>query len=329
MLLIDGRWKSVSGIGRYASEVISRLKLAHTNLNSNISPSSALDIFSTQRLAARKEDIIYTPGFNVGITRARQVITLHDMIHLSPRHRTRAKTAYYDFLVRPAAIKAGLVLTVSETSRAAIVEWLDNDDVEVVNAGNGCSETFFNIGDKKLPSQAGNSYFLYVGNNKPHKNVSLLLDSLKTQRNFRLKIVSQDVEAIQLESKHKNVLDQIDFITSIDDSALASLYRGAIATLMPSTIEGFGLPAVESLASGTPVVYWRQCRAIHEIVGGHGIPINDIDKVDDMASAMSSLSAGNILIPRVSAAWIRDYNWATVAKRVQDSLVSVQDGMNK
>ena len=161
------------------------------------------------------------------------------------------------------------MLTVSETSARALRSWVNDDDVEIVNAGNGCSDAFH---PRAGALQQSDPYVLFVGNGRAHKNLDVVLDALVSARDVRLVAVVPEREIADLETRaaQRLVDARVRWVSGVDDERLADLYRGAAATVMPSTLEGFGLPALESVRCGTPVVYWAGCESVAEIVGHRG-----------------------------------------------------------
>ena len=177
MLYVDQRWSGNHGIGRFSYEVCSRLPYAYEWLTDDGSPVSPFDVMTPARLRLTSKDTVYSPGYNAGISRATQLVTLHDLIHLEGRGaRSVFQRAYYERVVRPTVERAGSVFTVSNTSARVIQDWLTNKDVHVVNVGNGCSEVFTPEGDLPLEPRP---YFLYVGNLKSHKNFDVVLRALQ------------------------------------------------------------------------------------------------------------------------------------------------------
>ena len=138
---IDNRWAGHHGIARYAREVIPRLEGPTRDLLLAGSPTSALGVVTFSR--ARSISATYSPGYNLVKTNVPRVCspsTTSSSLESVGTDRLRYR-AYYELVVKPAIRRAGVVLTVSETSRLALVEWLADETIDVVNAGNGVSPT--------------------------------------------------------------------------------------------------------------------------------------------------------------------------------------------
>ena len=314
-IFVDERWKGAHGIGRYASEVISRLPAGWRSLNAEGKASSPKD--ALRRIPAEaRGNVIYSPSYNASIFRsATQLITIHDLIHLEVSGPKRvAYQAYYAGVLRPAVRRARMVLTVSETSKELITEWVNDDRVEVINAGNAVSDAFQPDGPSH---RAPRPYVLYVGNLREHKNVDVLLRALTTSE-LDAVLVLPAREAVEARSKidAMNLHDRVQVISGVDDPALAEYYRGAAVTAMPSTIEGFGLPALESLSSGTPVVYWSGCASVAEIVGQDGVAVGSAHDGAEWSRALEA--AGRLTLDRSNTT--DRPRWDDVAARVASAL---------
>lgn len=319
MLFVDTRWNGNHGIGRFAREVSTRLPTDFESLRGGVKPSSPLDVVLPSRMVLKPEDVVYSPGYNCGLTRASQLLTIHDLIHLDDLGQSsQAKNFYYERLIKPVIKRAGLAFTVSESSRSRAAEWLNDDAVEIRVVGNGSSDAFHPDGDSIPRPQPT---FLYVGNLRTHKNVEVLFRALAQRPEYRLDLVTPNAdEARQLAQKF-GVLHQVTSFSGVEDRELASLYRGAVATLMPSLFEGFGFPALESFLCGTPVLYWTGCASVAEISNGSGIAIQDASSSEEWAHAMDRSIAESTQLLRVPAsAWRERYDWNTVARNVDTAL---------
>jgi glycosyltransferase involved in cell wall biosynthesis len=243
------------------------------------------------------------------------VLTIHDVIHLEvPEEGSRLRSWYFQRVVRPAMLHAGMALTVSEFSRRRVTEVLGLPDGLVRNVGNGCSEAFF------VPSETpveAPPYVLFVGNARPHKRLDLVVAAARLlPRDVRIKCVG-----IQQEDLHQFSLDgeehsRFELHTGLSDAELRDLYSGACVLAMPSSYEGFGLPAVEAMATGTPVVYC--CDAVAEVVGAFGTRVSpDAGALADALVQFVESLPEDIDGMRAHA---RRFTWDSVAERIESAL---------
>lgn len=316
-IVVDERWGGEHGIGRFATEVVARLDLPWSALGGGGSPTSVLDVLSVQRVKLPKASVLYSPGFNAGLTLARQVLTIHDLIHLQiSSEKSFAKTQYYNQVVKRAIKRAGVVMTVSATSARAIAEWLDNPSVEIVVVGCGRSQAFSMEGPT---ASFDRPTFVYVGNLKPHKNVDVLFDALALRPDYHLIVVTSDVDQAEAAVATAGVAGQVTIRTGVSDDELASLYRGAAGALQPSVLEGFGLPVLEAMACGTRVASWTGCESVLEIRSDTGVTVQSVTSSNEWARAMDALVAqsadGQLVMP---SAWNELYSWDGVGERVSD-----------
>jgi len=308
---VDTRWEGLHGIGRYAREVCSRLTVPWRSLGLDGSPASP-----TGALTRVPSGLVYSPGYNGFVHAERQILTLHDLIHLDVPWPGRAKyLAYYSAVVKPVVKRSGVVITVSETSRRAIAAWLGDSSVEIVNAGLGSSPAFRT---DATPADAQEPYLMYVGNLREHKNITVVLDAMMHVPSSRMRMLiptSEHGEARRLFAA-RSLFDRVELLAGLSDNELASHYRGAAATVMPSTLEGFGLPALESVMTGTPVLYWHGCSAVAETVAHRGRAIEGAHNVEEWGDAIEHALVNLVRVNPPK----RTYDWDTVASAVNNVL---------
>ncbi|MDT0156413.1 glycosyltransferase family 1 protein [Microbacterium sp. ARD32] len=314
-LFVDDRYRGAHGIGRYAGEVLPRLRPAWRPLGLSGTAHAPLDAFRALP-GVGKDALVYSPGYGALVRAPRQVLTVHDLIQLRMPWPARAKfEAYYRGPVRRTVRRAGVVLTVSQTSAREIREWLRDDAVRVVDAGNGCSRAFSLQG----PAHAAvDPYVMYVGNLRGHKNLQVVLRALALAPQVRLRAVlpAAEIEAATARAVALGVGERVQWLHGVDDERLAALYRGAAATVMPSTIEGFGLPALESVACGVPVIFWRGCEAVAEVVGDRGWALDSATDAEEWAAALTLASASRRRVEPPHGA----HDWDRTAGIISDVL---------
>ncbi len=328
-LLCDGRWIGPHGIGRFATEVLSRLPGARI-VQGKKSFLTPLDPLRIDHLILRERPLAYfTPGFNPPFfSKIPLVMTIHDLIHLRyPGERGILKGLYYKTVVKPALRKSFRILTVSNFSKEEILSWVNIPEEKVVVVGNGVSEIYSPAGTAFQP---GFPYFLYVGNRKPHKNLPLLFEALSRSRlpdSFRLLLTGQPDLETEKEMEKKKVKEKVVYGGIVAESDLPSLYRGATALLFPSRLEGFGFPVLEAMACGVPVLASR-IPAVEE-VAENSVEWLSPDDPDSWARAMEKLSFGRYAPleekRRQAIERSRLFSWENVGDRVRAVLVEAMD----
>lgn len=248
-------------------------------------------------------DLVHFPYFSIPIMYNRPfVITIHDLIinHFPtgkastlPLPIYYLKRMAYQFILKQAAKKASAVITVSEATRKEIVDHLSVAKDKVVVTYEGVDAVLHGKGKsgKGKGPEIASSYFLYVGNAYPHKNVERLVEAFQLvlekhsdarlvmvgKKNYFYNRLEEKVQAMHLE---KSIL----FTGGVDDAALKKLYQNAKALVFPSLMEGFGLPGLEAmqlqclvLASDIPV--------FKEIYADAAVYFNPLE-IQDMSDTM-------------------------------------------
>lgn len=268
-ILYDHRWRGTHGIGRFATEVRKHLSrmAALDVIEQGPDPLSAQDpLWLSWKIQSSRSGVYFNPGFNVPLVSKKPfVFTIHDLIHVHvPEERSKVKEVYYQRLVRPKANQAHRVLTVSEYSRKQILDWTGLAPERVVVVGNGVDAAFSPQGPRVQP---GYDYVLCVANPKPHKNIHRLLKAwslLKTD--LKLALTGKPHPELVAHVEQYCLQDRVVFLGLVPEQDLPAWYRSAAAVVLPSTYEGFGLPPLEGMASGVPVVV-ANATSLPEVVG--------------------------------------------------------------
>lgn len=327
-LYFDDRWCAPHGIGRFATEVRQRI-CGFSDLPLSGSPTGPLDAYRLATfLKRRNAKGFFSPGFNVPAwARCNVVTTVHDLIHVHfARESTAFKRAYYRYVQRPIVRRSPVTLTVSEYSRQQIVQWYGVPESRVAVVGNGVSDEFVADGES-LRSQR--PYFLYVGNAKPHKNLETLMRAyaqVRREHDVELKLVTKPTESLRRQIEELSIGADVEFRTGLDDSALARYYRGAVGLVLPSHFEGFGLPLVEAMACGCPVIASNRT-SIPEVVDRAGILFDPNDD-EELAAAMQQVAGNPVRRESMIALGLnraKDFRWSNVAAKVQAALKPIME----
>jgi glycosyltransferase involved in cell wall biosynthesis len=323
MNLFDTRWLGRNGIGRFAAELLARTS-GFSRIPLLGSPAAPLDPWKLRaQLREHAVDFFFSPGFNAPAAPSCPfAFCLHDLIHLRvPKWSTPLHGAYYECVVRSAVEHARTVLTVSEFSRGEVCEWARVPPERIVNVGSGVSPVFSPQG---IRARLARPYFLYVGNHKRHKNLVRLLKAFAgsgLEHDFDLVLTGTPSAALRMRIAALGLSTAVEFTGSVPDVRLAELYRGATALLLPSLYEGFGLPAVEAMSCGTPVMA-SNAAALPETTGGAALSVDPLDEAA-MSSAMLELATGGESVQGLRERGLvhaRRFSWEAVAQRVAEVL---------
>jgi glycosyltransferase involved in cell wall biosynthesis len=326
-IYFDSRWLGAHGIGRFAEEVLKRID-APRQLTATLKPSSPLDVlFLSYKVLTKKYSVWYSPGYNAPLFHLKHyVFTIHDLNHIDLEvNSSSLKRLYYRFVMRRACRRAARVLTVSEFSRSRIIEWSGVDPSKVVNVGNGVSPDF---SMSVTPYSPGFEYLLCVGNRKGHKNEIRLLKAFACaaiDASIRLLFTGSSTEELLELATKLGVSERVVFLGRIEDSMLPKIYRGATALVFPSLYEGFGLPVLEAMACGTPVIT-SDVTAMPEVAGDAAILV-DPNNVDSIADAIGRIMNNDELRAEIIVKGlerVKAFSWDFVASKVQKVLVEVR-----
>jgi glycosyltransferase involved in cell wall biosynthesis len=334
-ILLDARWlhsggpRNVLGLARVGQEIVRRIPPLE-RLEGGLPLLHPVEPFwLTGVLGKRRPRLFYSPGFNAPPTSPVPfVFTIFDLIHLHIDEESSAgKRLYYRLHVKPAVRRARAVLTGSEYSRADIVEWSGVEPERVVVIRSAAASSFTPDGDAFEP---GYPYLLYVGNRKPHKNLARLvraLDRIDPGHPLRLILPGPVDPGLASLARDVGVGDRLVFLGQVADTRLPALYRGALAFVFPSLHEGFGLPPLEAMACGTPVVS-SLATSLAEVVGDAALAIDPLD-IDSIATGIDRVASDSSLrsaLRELGLAQAARFSWDDTAGRTWSVLQAALEG---
>lgn len=324
----DARWVGNYGIARYATESSKNFPSEFLRpLHAKFSPLSPLGLaeWELNNLPRKlKKEYYYSPSFTPSLSHGhKQTITVHDLIHLDvPGESSKIKKTYYENVVKKVIQNSDLTFTVSRYSQERIAEWANIDLQRIVITGNSASAIFSPSGDKY---QIGNPYILYVGNTKPHKNSESALNILRAiPGNVSLLMVSSKTSELMAKISEMKLEGRVRILEDVSEESLAKIYRGARLLLMPSYYEGFGLPVLEAMASGIPVVA-SNTTSLQEIIADAGLMFNPSDSEEGADLVNQLLDDSPIRDALIFKGLTRslDYQWENISNTIYSHLIQV------
>ena len=236
------------------------------------------------------------------LVHCRSVVTIHDCIHLMfPQYLpNRLAFTYARTSMALAADRATRVLTVSESSKADIIRFFGTEPSKIDVIYNAYDERFGiepvedDVVRVRERYQLHDEFILYAGNVKPHKNLERLIRAFARVRaqegneDLRLVLIGDDVgryASLRRTADEAGVRQDVRFFGFVPHQTLAALYRMATLFAFPSLYEGFGLPPLEAMACGTPVVTSR-ISSLPEVVGDGALLVDPYSE-EEIAQAIA------------------------------------------
>jgi len=322
LVSIDARWLHLGGLGTYTYNLVSRFSQYASGLTLRaivkrqavqeiesfcdevaISDASMYSLREQLEIprAVRDAGVFHSLHYNAPLLyRGPLVVSILDLIHITdPTYRSGFRSwGYARPMLNVTAKKAKHIITISEYSKKQIVEVLGvpGSKVSVIYCGANSQFRYYpgETAREMVHQRLGGErpYILYVGNLKPHNRVSTLFRAVAGLRKRRimphkLLIVGDDARWGSVRREECNRLgigDITRVVQHVPQDLLPMIYGGADLLVMPSTLEGFGLPVLEAMACGTPVICSRAA-SLPE-VGGDAVVYFDPLSSGELAAAI-------------------------------------------
>jgi glycosyltransferase involved in cell wall biosynthesis len=302
------------------------------------SPGYSIREQITVPLDLRRErvDLFHSPHYVLPpLTPCKSVVTIHDCIHLRfPQYLpNRLGYAYARGALWMATHLSSRIVTVSEASKRDILEYFRVPPQKIDVIYNGIDERFGepppedDVARVRERYQLDDPFVLYAGNIKPHKNLERLIEAFHTLRRsgfdqIKLLIIGDEISkyATLRHAVHRHKLHKhVRFFGFVPDSTLAILYRLAGVFVFPSLYEGFGLPPLEAMASGTPVIT-SNVSSLPEVVADAALLIDPYEP-DSIADAIRRVLTDECLREDLRQRGLeraRHFSWERSIRRVRE-----------
>jgi glycosyltransferase involved in cell wall biosynthesis len=320
----------LSGVERWAVELSARLPAVRPGAYEVARPPRALAYRAGQaweqvalplRARARGARVVLNPANLAPLAWPRNVVVIHDAVVLThPEWYSAAYAAWHGRVLPAVARRAARVVTVSAFSRDELAS-VTGVDASVVPGGVDARFTpDADAGAARRALGLTGPYVLCVGGENPRKNFGALAEVARALRG-RCEIVTAGSRRA-----HHGRLDATDGVRAlgyVDDALLPGLYAGAEVFVLPSLHEGFGLPCLEAMACGTPVVA-AAAGALPETVGDAGVlvPAGDAGALAEAVAALAGDDAERSRLSRAGAARAQGFSWDRTARAIDAVLAA-------
>ncbi|QQS06353.1 MAG: glycosyltransferase family 4 protein [Fibrobacterota bacterium] len=338
MIFINARFRTqrITGVQRYATEIINRLKGEFVE----VVPKSTLEgarahLWEQAVLPFRSRNGVLWNPCATGPIITPSVVTIHDFAFIDhPEWFSKNFARAYQFIVPRVIANSKHILCVSEFTRERLVSLfgVNSKNIDVVPNG-------VELGDSNLKGELNclsglgfpvnaRRFFLSVCSQEPRKNIPRLISAWKNvlpklPKDFCLVLVggkgSQSVFSIQGDDKIEE--DRVFFTGYVSDLQLKTLYANAHAFIYPSLYEGFGLPPLEAMSFACPVLV-SNTTSIPEVVGEAGLLFDPLS-IESISKSIESVSSSIGLCEELKEKSLKQagkFSWDTSAGMVQDIL---------
>jgi glycosyltransferase involved in cell wall biosynthesis len=299
----------IGGVERFAREMARRLPALRPERYRVVRPPVALahragHVWEQVALPLQARDcqLVYSPANLAPALSSRNVVVIHDAAALRhPEAYSSLYVAYQRRILPLIAARAELVITVSEFSRRELIELLGVSPERVRVIPEGVGERFTPGVDPTRVRERhglGGPYALAVGTASERKNLSALEPAARALGELGIELVLAGSGRDYLRGA-QSALRRLGYVS---EELLPGLYAGALALVLPSRYEGFGLPCLEAMAAGVPVVA-AAASALPETCGGAAIMVAP-DDPDRFAGALVDATSDEAVRARLIAAGI-------------------------
>jgi glycosyltransferase involved in cell wall biosynthesis len=291
-------------------------------------------------LNKHKPDLFLSPdGHGVLCSDVPQLLVMHDLAYEHfPKHMSWLQNQYFKYFMPRFAQHAEQLATVSEYSKADICKFYNIAPQKVDVVYSGVKDFFAPISENEKENirakfASGKPYFVYVGSVNPRKNVANILrafDLFKTQSGTDNKLVIAGAKGWKTSEifdvwNHMKFKTEVVFTGRLEETELVQVLAAAQVSLYPSLFEGFGVPPLEAMACGVPVIT-SNVSSLPEISGNAAIYVSP-ENVQDIAAKMSALAANehlrNSLIEKGFEHY-KQHSWDRTAKLLWESCLKVK-----
>tara|TARA_B100000315_G_C14547121_1_gene573808 strand:+ start:325 stop:1503 length:1179 start_codon:yes stop_codon:yes gene_type:complete len=310
-------------------------------------------IFNFKKISGLEESVYHCLSTNYPITLhpiAKGIVTIHDLKYVFHSKFLgcggKIKSMYLKGIIRNAAKNAKHIICDSESTRNDLIKFIREDSlsflnkISVIHLASALEDISVPINETLITDNITKPFFLYVGEWRPHKNIEGLLKSFFEF--CSMNVHNEDYSLVIVGPKHKSFYqggslniprkfkNRIKIIDYLSESKLKYFYKEAFALILISFYEGFGLPVVEAMQEGKPVIV-SNCSSLPELVGNDKWTVNPHNS-SETAKLMNDLVNSNDLYELAIKNSLKRrelFSWEKTAKRTLDIYNNIATSVNK
>jgi len=274
-----------------------------------------------KKLLLDPPDVLFTPTHYAPLLPTRpSVISIMDLaFEKFPAYFKTSDLCQLKYWTRVSVAQAAKIITISESTKRDICEIYKVPAEKIVVTYPGFDQKRFNSQAK--PNKKYGDYFLYLGTLQPRKNLERLIEAYRQLKTRSKLVIAGMINEGRGGWMNENIRASQNIILTgyLPDEDLPGLYAGARAFVLPSLYEGFGIPAIEAMACGTPVVVSR-VSSLPEICGEAAFYIDDPYSIESIQSALTKVDKSKA---KLGLEWIKRYNWDNTVRQTLEVIKSV------
>ena len=277
--------------------------------------------FPPYNMLSGTHDVYHFPNFNMPpMSKGKSIVTIHDLAFMRYPQYIEPKNLIFLQNQIPKTIKrAHKIIVVSEFTKKELIKMFDVDEEKVVVVHEGIGEQFRTIDNLEVRCRYNlpSSYLFTTSTIEPRKNIEGLVKAFGMGRFKGYKLAIAGIQGWLYDDlynliKKMNLKDDIIFLGYVPDSDLPALYSMAEAFVFPSFYEGFGLPPLEAMACGVPVVS-AKVSSLSEVLGD-GARFIDPKNPEDIAEGIRDVLDKKEEYVKKGLEWSKKYTWEKAAK---------------
>lgn len=271
--------------GNYVNDMFTSLDLSGANIIYESGDNLQLLRNISPKIAAQREPVVFQSTYlrvckNKNV---RNVVTIHDFTH---QIYFQGVKRWLNTVQKNRAIKnADSIICISENTKRDLLKYYprcSQDKISIVY--NGANDDYRPLNEFIIPDSyreiEGEKYIIYVGDRFPYKNTDFLFEILARNSSFHLVLIGgsefNEHEIELIKKLDENGIRRVHRFTKVLNETLNVLYNGAVALVFPSLYEGFGIPVLEAMKAGCPVIAFDNS-SIPEVLNGSGILLENND----------------------------------------------------